>query len=115
MDGLMKSYSPAQLKAKAEKGEDFVILDVRNEKELVRFGKLPYELLHIPLGDLRQKGEISKERFLPEKREIVIVCRAAVRAWSATSILVRQGYENIAVLEGGMSAWPYETVPHQKS
>jgi NADPH-dependent 2,4-dienoyl-CoA reductase/sulfur reductase-like enzyme/rhodanese-related sulfurtransferase len=101
MDGLMKSYSPAQLKAKGQKGDDFVILDVRNEKELLRFGKLPYELLHIPLGDLRQR-----ERTLPEKREIVIVCRVAVRAWSAYSILARLGYKNIAVLEGGMSAWP---------
>jgi rhodanese-related sulfurtransferase len=103
MDGLMKSYSPAQLKAKAEKGDDFLILDVRNEKELLRFGKLPYEFLHIPLGDLPKK-----EKALPEKREIVVVCRIAVRAWSAYSILARQGYTNIAVLEGGMSAWPYD-------
>jgi NADPH-dependent 2,4-dienoyl-CoA reductase/sulfur reductase-like enzyme/rhodanese-related sulfurtransferase len=109
MDGLMKSYSPAQLKAKNQKGGDFIILDVRNEQELLRFGKLPYELLHIPLGDLRQR-----EQTLPEKREIVIVCRAAVRAWSAYSTLARQGYENIAILEGGMSAWPYEIVPHRQ-
>jgi NADPH-dependent 2,4-dienoyl-CoA reductase/sulfur reductase-like enzyme/rhodanese-related sulfurtransferase len=114
MDGLMKTYGPAQLKAKAEKGDDFVVLDVRNEKELLRFGKLPYEILHIPLGELRERrGRRGKREALPEKREIVIVCRAGVRAWNAYSILARQGYQNIAVLEGGMSAWPYETVPHQ--
>ena len=107
MDGLMKSVGPQELQNKAERGEDFVVLDVRNEKELALFGKLPYEVCHIPLGELKKR-----ERELPREREIVIVCRAGVRAWTAYSMLARFGYKRIAVLEGGMSAWPYETVPH---
>jgi NADPH-dependent 2,4-dienoyl-CoA reductase/sulfur reductase-like enzyme/rhodanese-related sulfurtransferase len=99
----MKTYSPSQLKAKGEQGKDFLVLDVRTEKELNIFGTLPYEIRHIPLGDLKQKGQT-----VPQEREVVIVCRAGVRAWSAYSILSRHGYEKIAVLEGGMSAWPYE-------
>lgn len=107
MDGLMENRSPSELKEMAARGEDFVILDVRNEGELERFGKLPWELLHIPLGEL--KAKISE---LPRNRKIIVVCKAGVRAWSALAILKRYGYTKSAVLEGGMSAWPYETVPH---
>jgi NADPH-dependent 2,4-dienoyl-CoA reductase/sulfur reductase-like enzyme/rhodanese-related sulfurtransferase len=106
MDGLVKSYSPSQLKAKAERGDDFLLLDVRNGEELEQFGKLPWELLHIPLGELKEKGR--KGGLIPETREVVIVCRAGVRAWSAYAMLSRYGYTNLNVLEGGMSAWPYE-------
>jgi NADPH-dependent 2,4-dienoyl-CoA reductase/sulfur reductase-like enzyme/rhodanese-related sulfurtransferase len=109
MDGLVKSCSPSQLKAKAERGDDFLILDVRNERELEQFGKLPWELLHIPLGELKEKGR--KGGQISETREVVIVCRAGVRAWSAYAMLSRYGYTNLSVLEGGMSAWPYEEYP----
>ncbi|MDR1049210.1 MAG: FAD-dependent oxidoreductase, partial [Synergistaceae bacterium] len=108
-DGLMRSLSPAELRARAERGEDFLVLDVRGEKELETFGKLPYSLRHVPLGELREQ---AARRDLPREREIVIVCRAGVRAWSAYAALARLGYTKLAVLEGGMSAWPYETVPH---
>jgi NADPH-dependent 2,4-dienoyl-CoA reductase/sulfur reductase-like enzyme/rhodanese-related sulfurtransferase len=107
MDGLMKSCSPSQLRAKAEKGDDFLVLDVRNEEELKQFGKLPWQVLHIPLSDLQAKGR--KGGQIPETREVIIVCRAGVRAWSAFSMLSRYGYTKLSVLEGGMSAWPYET------
>lgn len=110
MDGLMKSCSPSELKAKAERGDNFLILDVRNEKELKQFGTLPWEVLHIPLADLKEKGK--KRGSIPKSREIIIVCRAGVRAWSACATLLRYGYTRLAVLEGGMSAWPWETRPH---
>ncbi|MDR3230742.1 MAG: FAD-dependent oxidoreductase [Synergistaceae bacterium] len=123
MEGLMPGYSPVELRAKAERGDDFVILDVRGEKELERFGKLsfdknnktnksisakaPRKFRHIPLGEL--KDRVAE---LPRDREIIVVCRAGVRAWSACSMLRRCGYTKFAVLEGGMAAWPYEVVPH---
>jgi NADPH-dependent 2,4-dienoyl-CoA reductase/sulfur reductase-like enzyme/rhodanese-related sulfurtransferase len=112
MDGLMSGCSPAELKAKAERGESFVILDVRGEGELKRFGKLPFdkspwEFRHIPLGELK-----ARATELPRDREIIVVCRAGVRAWTAYSMLRRRGYTKSAVLEGGMAAWPYEVVPH---
>jgi rhodanese-related sulfurtransferase len=109
MDGLIKSCGPAELKAKAERGDDFIVLDVREEKELELLGTLPYELLHVPLGELGDlKEEGSQSRKIPKKRETVIVCRAGVRAWSAYAALARYGYTKLLVLEGGMSAWPYD-------
>jgi NADPH-dependent 2,4-dienoyl-CoA reductase/sulfur reductase-like enzyme/rhodanese-related sulfurtransferase len=112
MDGLIKSCGPAELKAKAERGDDFIVLDVREDKELELLGTLPYELLHVPLGELKEEG--AQSRKIPKKRETVIVCRAGVRAWSAYAALARYGYTKLLVLEGGMSAWPYETLAWRK-
>jgi NADPH-dependent 2,4-dienoyl-CoA reductase/sulfur reductase-like enzyme/rhodanese-related sulfurtransferase len=108
MRDMMKSCGPAELKAKAERGEDFLVLDVREKRELELFGTLPYELLHIPLGELKERTEETAPSCgIPRNREVVIVCRAGVRAWSAYSMLARRGYWRLLVLEGGMSAWPY--------
>jgi NADPH-dependent 2,4-dienoyl-CoA reductase/sulfur reductase-like enzyme/rhodanese-related sulfurtransferase len=110
MDGLVKSCGPVELKAKAGRGDDFIVLDVREKRELELFGVLPYALLHIPLGELKEKG--AQPRKISKKREAVIVCRAGVRAWSAYAMLARYGYTKLLVLEGGMSAWPYETLKY---
>ncbi|GHS97124.1 pyridine nucleotide-disulfide oxidoreductase [Synergistales bacterium] len=109
MDGLMTSCSPEELERRYEDGDSqFVILDVRNVKELETSGKLRGELVDVPLIEL--KARIAEEPdLLPKDKDIIIVCRAAVRAWSAYSILTRAGYKRsrMIVLEGGMSAWPY--------
>jgi NADPH-dependent 2,4-dienoyl-CoA reductase/sulfur reductase-like enzyme/rhodanese-related sulfurtransferase len=112
MDGLVKSCGPAELRAKAGRGGDFIVLDVREERELELFGTLPYELCHVPLGKLKEK--VAQSREIPKEREVVIVCRAGVRAWSAYAALARCGYTKLLVLEGGISAWPYETLPYPR-
>ena len=105
MDGHIKSLSPSELKSKGDRGESFLVLDVRNDIEIKRVGKLKYDMINIPLGEL--KTRVSE---LPKDNEIIISCRSAVRAWNAYSILRRFGYTNMFVLEGGMCSWPYEVV-----
>ena len=97
MDGLIKSLPPSELKSKGERGDDFTILDVRKEEEIKRFGRLEYNWINIPLGELKNRAS-----ELPKDKQIIIVCKSAVRAWIAYTILLRHGYTNIAILEGGM-------------
>jgi NADPH-dependent 2,4-dienoyl-CoA reductase/sulfur reductase-like enzyme len=105
MDGLVKSLPPLELKAMGERKGNFTILDVRKEEEIKRFGRLKYSGINIPLGELKNRAT-----ELPTDKEIIIVCKSAVRAWIAYSILLRYGYSNMAVLEGGMCSWGYEVV-----
>jgi rhodanese-related sulfurtransferase len=64
---------------------------------------LPYEFVNIPLGKLRERlGE------LPRDREIVAFCKISVRGWDALAALTSAGFDNFALLEGGVMAWPYE-------
>jgi rhodanese-related sulfurtransferase len=103
MDGLVRTYSPAELKARMEEAEPPVLLDVRSPQELDQQGRLPYDFINIPLGQLR--GRLSE---VPEGREVVAFCKISARAWDAVAIFRGNGRENIAILEGGAMAWPYE-------
>ena len=104
MEGLMVSYSPRELKAKMERGEDCVLLDVRTEQEIRLQGKLPYaNQVHIPLGALWNRAE-----ELPKDREIIAFCKISLRGWDALTVLRAKGFPKIAILEGGIIGWPYE-------
>lgn len=103
-EGLMKTYSPAELAEKARRGEEFILLDVRSPEETQRDGRLPFEnITYIPLGALWEKGE-----SLPKDKEIVTFCKISVRGWDALSILRSHGLENIALLETGVAGWPFQ-------
>jgi NADPH-dependent 2,4-dienoyl-CoA reductase/sulfur reductase-like enzyme/rhodanese-related sulfurtransferase len=107
LDGLASSYSPAEVKAKLDNKEDFVLLDARMPSE-VEMMNLPYDnMVHIPLGKLREKaGE------LPTDKEIVCLCKISLRGYEAVRILVEQGLnpDNLSFLDGGVVAWPYEKI-----
>ncbi len=107
MDGIINSYSPKEVKEKLDKGEDFVILDVRTPKELEQM-KLPYEnVVHIPLGMIRKKAQ-----DLPKDKEIVCMCKISLRGYEAARMLEGAGFdpEKIRILDGGIVAWPYEKI-----
>ncbi len=108
--GIAPSYTPAQVKAKLENKEDFILLDVRMPPELEMM-RLPYDnVVHIPLGKLREKaGE------LPRDKEIVSLCKISLRGYEAARILIGLGIDpaNISFLDGGVVAWPYEKIVNQ--
>ena len=81
------------------------LLDVRNPPELA-VESVP-GAVNIPLPTLRARlGE------LPKDREILVLCRSAVRAYYATRILLQNGFRarNIA---GGMLSRSHLAVPNQ--
>ena len=71
-----------------------VILDVRQKPELAVEG-VPGSI-HIPLGQLRTRLD-----ELPKGTEIHVLCRSGQRAFTATRILLQNGYD-AKVLSGGM-------------
>jgi len=79
----------------AEKGTGEVLLDVREDAELMAFAIEGAK--HIPLGQLRGRlGELDKSS------EIVVFCAIGVRAYNASRILRNNGFENVKVYPGGM-------------
>ncbi len=107
MDKLANSFSPAQVKAKLDNREDFVILDVRTPAE-VKMMKLPYDnVVYIPHGELR-----SKVSELPKDKDIVCLCKISMRGYEAVRILIGNDFDPYKVhfLDGGVVAWPYEKI-----
>ena len=102
-DGLYKTISSFEVKEKMERGEDFVLLDIRSEEEYRKFKKIEDpRLLRIPLEELR-----SRIDEIPKDKEIVIICQIGSRAYDAQRILEGYGFKDVKVMEGGMAFWFY--------
>lgn len=77
-----------------EKNKDAVLLDVREDAELMAYS-VP-GIKHIPLGQLRSRlGELDKTK------EIITLCAIGVRAYNAARILKNNGFENVKIYPGG--------------
>lgn len=77
-----------------EKNSGAILLDVREEAELMAF-TLP-DATHIPLGQLRDR---LKE--LDQTREIVTFCAIGVRSYNAARILMQHGFKNVKLYPAG--------------
>ncbi len=93
---------PSELKGKLDRGEDLVLLDVREPQEweisriegarLIPLGRLPFELGQLNTAD-----------------EIVAFCRSGIRSRKALQLLQEAGFRKVRNLTGGINAWA-ETV-----
>ncbi len=99
----MKEISVQELKEKLDKGEDFQLIDVREDFEY-QTSNLGGEL--IPLGGiLIETDKIAKDK------EVVIMCRSGKRSAAAVMQLEAQGFTNLYNLYGGILAWQEDIDP----
>lgn len=87
------------LKERLDKGENLLIVDVREPWEYEEFninGK------HIPLGELPGRIEELTDQ---KDAEIVIHCKSGMRSAAAREYLIKHGFSNVRNLTGGMLAW----------
>ncbi len=102
IDGIAKSITPMEVKAKIDRGEDFIFLDVRTPLELEKTRIHDERVKHIPLGVLRSR--ISE---LPKDKEIITFCAISQRGYEAQRILEGYGFNNVKFMDGGITAWMY--------
>jgi rhodanese-related sulfurtransferase len=62
--------------------------------------------LHIPLNHLRERLGES-----PRDRPLVLHCAGGYRSSIAASLLQREGFEHVAELAGGITAWEANQLP----
>jgi rhodanese-related sulfurtransferase len=105
MDGIAKALTPMEVRAKIEKGDDFIWLDVRSAAEQREKRIEDPRVKLIPLGVLRQRLD-----ELPRDKEIITFCKISLRGYEAQTILDGEGYKDVKFMDGGIDAWPYEVV-----
>ena len=94
----MKEITVQQLKAKQNKSEDFLLIDVREPNE--------YAESHIPSSIPIPLGEIpARMNELDPDAEIILQCRSGGRSGQATQFLMQNGFTNVSNLTGGILAW----------
>ncbi|MHC4252690.1 MAG: MBL fold metallo-hydrolase [Planctomycetota bacterium] len=101
-DVQVSSIPPDVLRQRLTSETPPVLIDVREESELL--GDLGHidGIVHIPIGSLAKRlPEVEKHA----DREIVTICRSGARAHTAAQILKKAGMPGVSVLAGGMTAW----------
>jgi sulfur-carrier protein adenylyltransferase/sulfurtransferase len=102
----VKEVTPAEVRSRIDRGESFVLLDVR-EKDEVQQGHLP-GATHVPRGFL----ELRIEGLVPDRQTpIVAYCAGGNRSLLAAEGLQRLGYANVASMSGGFGQWRNEGNP----
>jgi NADPH-dependent 2,4-dienoyl-CoA reductase/sulfur reductase-like enzyme/rhodanese-related sulfurtransferase len=103
-DGYARALTPQEVKNKLDKGEKFILLDVRSTLEWKAQRIEAPQVKLLPLPELRQRmGELSKDD------EIVVLCRTSIRAYQAQRTLDGAGFKNVRFMDGSIAAWPYNT------
>lgn len=100
----MKSINVQDLKKMIDSGEDFQLLDVREQNE--------YDYTNIK-GELIPVGEVlSNAEKVSKTKKVIVHCRSGARSANAISALEQQfGFDNLYNLEGGILAWSREIDP----
>ncbi len=98
LSGKTAGILPYKVAEKRDRGEDFVLLDVRTEIEY-KNGHIK-GCKHIPLDKLA-----SRTYELDNSQEIITYCRAGLRAAQAYRILKNAGFRNVKYMDGSIMAW----------
>jgi rhodanese-related sulfurtransferase len=102
---MMKQISPLELRSRLDSADAKpVLLDVR---EPVEYRHCRIEgSLHIPMNDVPARiGELDPQR------ETVVICHHGMRSASVANYLIRQGFQNVFNLSGGVDAWAIQVAP----
>ncbi|MEA3209336.1 MAG: sulfur-carrier protein adenylyltransferase/sulfurtransferase [Chthoniobacter sp.] len=96
-----------ELKAKQDRGDKFVLVDVREPFE--------YDICRIPGSTLIPLGQLpSRMSELDSADEIILQCKSGARSARALKLLQEAGFSKLANVEGGIAAWAEQidtTVP----
>ena len=104
---MVREISALELKAMRDRGEQPLVLDVREEWEL-QLARIP-DVVHVPMNQVPARvAELARDA------ETIVMCHAGGRSLRVAHYLANQGFTNVANLTGGISAWSEEvdaTVP----
>jgi len=98
------TVSARELAELMQRGDDVVIVDVREPFELA-IASFP-RALHVPLGQLPARAD-----ELPGSSTLVLVCHKGQRSQRALEILRGRGFARLRNLTGGIDAWSREVDP----
>ncbi len=95
---------PTEVQARFERGDRFVLLDVRESHEL-QICSLP-QFKHIPLGELPKRIH-----ELDTADEIVTACKMGMRSARAAAFLRQSGFGKVKNMRGGTNLWAQKVDP----
>lgn len=101
-DAMYEQISPEDAKRIMDSGEEYILLDVREQNEYDE-GHIKGAVL-IPYTEIEDRAE---SELLNKNEQILVYCRSGRRSKIAAESLVRLGYTNVKEF-GGIIDWRYE-------
>jgi adenylyltransferase/sulfurtransferase len=102
--GLEGDIEPTEVKAKIDRGDRFVLIDVREPHE--------YQICNIPQAKLIPLGDLPKRvNELNSADEIVAHCKSGMRSAKAVDFLKQAGFKKVRNMKGGILAWSDKVDP----
>ena len=89
-----------QVKNRLDKGEQFVLIDVREDNEW-NLGRIP-KALHLGKGIIERDIESVVE---DRSTELILYCQGGFRSALAAESLNKMGFQNVFSMSGGFGAW----------
>ena len=104
MSKRMQHFSPREAYAEYIRGG--VLVDVRDHEEIATKSLGIKQLIKVPLNEL---GERLAE--IPSNRTVMLVSRVGNKGQEAAKFLLQNGYANVVLVDGGLTAWEKEGLP----
>ncbi len=101
-----KYIEPKKLKEMYQKGEDFVIIDMRNKYE-TKIGKFRNAVV-FDTDIFRDVTKHVKEIEHLKNKKIITYCTGGVRCEKASALLVENGFKDVYQLQGGIIKYGLE-------
>jgi rhodanese-related sulfurtransferase len=105
----IRETNPDEVKAKLDRGEKFLLVDVREESEFAKD--------HLPGAVHLGKGVIERdiEQRVPDlNTPMVLYCGGGFRSALAADNLQKMGYTNVISMDGGVRVWREKGFPLTK-
>ena len=105
----IKETNVPDVKRRADVGEEFILVDVREDNEWAR-GHLP-GAVHLGKGII----ERDIEQTVPDTgTKLILYCGGGFRSALAAENLQKMGYKNVESMDGGWKGWLEAGLPTQK-
>ncbi|MDQ1748715.1 MAG: sulfur-carrier protein adenylyltransferase/sulfurtransferase [Frankiaceae bacterium] len=92
------TITASELKAMQDRGDDFLLVDVREPAE--------WEIVRLPGAVLIPKGDLpSRLSELPQDKPVVMYCKTGIRSAETLALLKNAGFKDALHVQGGISAW----------
>jgi len=102
----VKETTVDEVKQKLDRGEKFLLVDVREESEFAKD--------HLPGAIHLGKGVIERDvegRVPDVKTPVVLYCGGGFRSALAADNLQKMGYTNVLSMDGGVREWREKNYP----
>lgn len=105
----IEEITPDEVRKKQKSGDDFVLLDVREQDE--------WEANRIAGAEYLGRGILERdieEEYPNVEEEIILYCGGGYRSALAADNLQKMGYQNVKSLAGGFRSWTEAGFPIEK-